>query len=144
MNSAASVPYTMRWSHVRLIFIWRSTPMRPDASAVTVSLLAATARMPAVPVIITRKYLNAWVNLWVYVALYCDGRLDGRRRQNGRQRELLSSGSILSLHQPLVRGHIIQAALAETAKNVHLSMLQLNSCVGRSRKGQEPLGRTVS
>lgn len=49
MNSAASVPYTMRWSHVRLTVICRSTPMRPAASAVTVGLLLPTAMMPVVP-----------------------------------------------------------------------------------------------
>lgn len=40
----------MRWSHVKLILIWRSTPILPWLSAVTVGLLPATARMAAVPV----------------------------------------------------------------------------------------------
>lgn len=50
MNSAASAPYTTRWSHVRFSTICFSTPMRPLASTVTVGLDAATARMAAVPV----------------------------------------------------------------------------------------------
>ena len=48
-NSAASAPYTMRWSAVRLTVICFCTPMRPFASAVTVGLLPPTARIAAVP-----------------------------------------------------------------------------------------------
>lgn len=48
-NSAASAPYTMRWSAVRLTFMIFCTPMRPSAVATTVGLLALTARMAAVP-----------------------------------------------------------------------------------------------